>query len=378
MSKVIIDSSTIFSFNGLVSGWLEVSRLNHNDRSKDACEIIENVIEALLLYDEVCFDNDTMEHDLHIRGQFSLVELPYCSLIKSKLGTLGEYEDILTNMNIAPNKINDIALTVESDWESFMDPHGNFGCTILKPEDVYYDQLCREFVNKYSSAMTSNDELIDRMVFYSIIRFLYYQRLCAYNDAELVIHPNRGIISLSLSDYKKLFTSSIFKNFESAANTQCYRFSRWLPVNFNTFRLPLVANYVMKNVDWNDHENFLETIVRLRNYPEIKDFREGLNEMLSLIASDDVSGISKLIQDLDIAVNYWSKYLHGFPNTHERIVTLGQTNFNVGLNMGVASIGIGQSSTIECSKLVDNNTSTSSKMLTFIHDTIKCSLKKSI
>lgn len=100
--------------------------------------------------------------------------------------------------------------------------------------------------------------------------------------------------------------------------------------------------------------------------------------MLSLIASDDVSGISKLIQDLDIAVNYWSKYLHGFPNTHERIVTLGQTNFNVGLNMGVASIGIGQSSTIECSKLVDNNTSTSSKMLTFIHDTIKCSLKKSI
>ncbi len=374
MSKVIIDSSTVHSFTGLVSSRLNICRLNHEDGSKDACEIIENVIEALLLYDEVCFDKDTMEHDLYDRGIFPFEELPHCSLVKSELGTLNEYEDILKGLNIPNGKIHDIARMIESDWESFMDPHGNFGCTILKPEDVYYNQLCREFINKYSLAMTSNDELIDRMVFYSIIRFLYYKRLCAYNDAELVIHPNRGIISLSFSDYKKLFTSLIFKNFESAANIQSYRFSRWLPINFNTLRLPLVANYVMNNVDWNNNENFLETIVKLRNYPEIKDFREGLNEMLSLIEYNDVSGISKLIQDLEIAVNYWSKYLHGFPNTHERIVTLGQPSFNVGLNLGVASLGYGYNSMHETTELVNKNAPTSSKLLTFIHDTLKYSI----
>lgn len=130
----------------------------------------------------------------------------------------------------------------------------------------------------------------------------------------------------------------------------------------------------MNNVDWNNNENFLETIVKLRNYPEIKDFREGLNEMLSLIEYNDVSGISKLIQDLEIAVNYWSKYLHGFPNTHERIVTLGQPSFNVGLNLGVASLGYGYNSMHETTELVNKNAPTSSKLLTFIHDTLKYSI----
>ena len=375
MSKVIIDSSTVHSFTGLVSSRLNICRLNHEDRSKDACEIIENVIEALLLYDEVCFDKDTMEHDLHDRGIFPLEELPHCSLVKSELGTLNEYKDILKGLNILNDKIHDIARMIESDWESFMDPHGNFGCARLNPEDVYYDRLCREFIDRFSSSLTSNDELIDRMVFYSIIRFLYYQRLCLYNDAELVIHPNRGIIALSLSSYKKLFTSQIFTNFESVANKQNYRFSRWLPINFNAIRLPLVANYVMKGADWRNPDKILETIAKLRDYPEIKDFRNGLNEILYMIGTNDVSGISKIIQDLDIAVNYWSKYLHGIPNTYERIVTLGQQNISAGLNIGVVSLGIGHNSILETTESIDKNAPTSSKLLTFIHDTLKCSIR---
>lgn len=382
MSKIIIDSSTIYSFSGLVSSNINFKRINHEDWSKDACEILENVIEALLLYDEVCFDKDTIEYGLNGVRELSLLKLPQCSLIESKYGTLGEYQSILESLKITDEKISEIARLIDFDWESFVDPHGNFGCIILNPADAYYDKLCNEFITKYSGALEPHDEFIDRMVFYSIIRFLYYQRLCNYNNAELVIHPNRGILSLCLSGYKRLFQSSrIFKNFESIAYRQNYRFSRWLPIDFNTLRLPLVANYVMKKVDMHNMDSFLETITKLREIPEIKTFREGLSELLHHIkenTTQDISGVSdvsKIIHDLDEAVEYWSKHLHGFPNTHQRIITIGQTTYSVNGNLGIASICYGGSINIETIQLIDENSSTSLKLLTFIHDTLRSSIK---
>lgn len=371
MSKVIIDSSSIYNFVRLIRQF-DIRRICTYSHVKvsDALDLIENIIEAYLLYDEIYLDKDSIQSESHYYDGLPLLKLPYNSLVCGDQDTLLEYADILRCIKIKEEQIKDIAHHVEYDWESFEDAHGNIGFSILKPQDFYYNLICNQFIEKYSSALKSSAIDIDRTVFYNIIRYLYYIRLSHKYNANLILHPNRGIFALAFSQYKKLFDShNIIQNFEPCIDSLQYRFNNWMTIRHNIIRIPLVANYVISKLKHSSPEAIFDCINEIRESDEAKAFRSGLNEFIAIYNSNK-SDFSRIIDELNTAVELWSRRIDIMPNQKERIITLSEANINVSINLGLVSIGTNapQRNIIITE---DGNHPTTSKLLCFIHNTLK-------
>lgn len=371
MSKIIIDSSSIYNFVRLIRQF-DIRRMYFDTRpwTSDAMELIENIIEAFLLYDEVCFDKDSIESEIYYYENLPILDLQFCSLVSTRMGTLSEYSNILTNLNLKNEQVAKISRQIEYDWESFVDAHGNVRFFNLNPQDDYYNTMCNQFIRRYSDAFKSNKMDIDQTVFYNIIRYLYYLRLSIENEANLAIHPNRGIFALAFSNYKPFFESrSIINNFKKCIDSLQYRFNRWMPINRNIIRIPLVANYVISQLEQSSPSALFDLIQEIRETKEAKAFRSGLNEFISIYYTNK-SDFSRIIDELNDAVDLWSKRIDIIPNQRERIITLSEGNISIALNLGIVSLGT--NAPIRSITTTDDcNHQTSSKLLCFIHNTIK-------
>lgn len=381
MSKIIIDSSTIHSFQHLLERFSPMnSKLFKYSMGQAIYDIYENVLEALILYDEVLFDSESIGDDIWKYGIIDLSLLPFCSRVTSEECSRVEYKRILDSIHIASSQLDSLPYGVNFHWESLLDPHGNIGFSSPMRWDPEYEKLCNEFIlNNVINDSLNNDD-IHRIIYYGIVRFLYYQKLSSLYNASLVIHPNRGIIALALSEHRRLFNSSVlFKKFEKVGKAQQYRFSEYMPITFNTIRLPLVTNFVFNKIDWRKTETFADAIINVRNMPEVKDFRQGLDELTALLLRTDKDStveLSHIFNDLNIAIDCWSKRLDVSPNTKTRVATIGATTLSFNVNAGIAGFNVGQSHNQESYIKEDENHPITSKMLTFIHTTICNSIQR--
>lgn len=201
MSRVLIDTSTIINFEKLSYSIESFSNPNaiiqRHPLDVLLVDLIENVIEAFLFYDEIILDERSISQSLGYNAWRSLFERPYCKFISTTEREEERiYTEIISKFKLTSNKLSSLAHSIPSDWAPFYDYHDNLSIKgFIRNEAVIGSRYTASLYSciKYLQNKQLKEHLtyIPNQIIYEIIRYLYYNHLQKQEEAQLVIHPCR-------------------------------------------------------------------------------------------------------------------------------------------------------------------------------------------
>lgn len=190
----------------------------------------------------------------------------------------------------------DRAFRPSTRWQDLQD--------VMESEDLWRLQKTLEqaFISNGSTVPFSG------AAFVAIVRSLYYLCLQESTRSSLLLDPYKGLETLEGNDIRgharcilDLFDHEVAEAFRE-------RKRRWLGGLSRSLRLPLLEEYI-----WNEAKrrgwSIGRVILWMRQSPEVRLFRSGLNQLQDALDSNDVTQLDAIFADLDAAAATWSKQL---------------------------------------------------------------------
>lgn len=231
MPQVILDTSSLTNFIEF-SYRFDYSKIENSSqyfyRLFPILEMVENVVETLILYDDVFIDELSLKDTIFRKEYEFLEKQANCHFLQlNQQQTESLYQRIFQKMNLNADKIGRIIDMTAAEHQRFTDLHGNFAMRdkhFYNPDNYsypYYGRFFEDFKQMLqhkelltATIFTCNSTHIE-LAFYHIVRYLYYLELQALKSTELVLHPNRNYLIQSFSEFKRLYTNQIIGEYES-------------------------------------------------------------------------------------------------------------------------------------------------------------------
>ena len=333
MTKVIFDTSSLvrfidFSYRFDYSKLEEPPRLF--ERMFPVLEIVENAIEAFILYDDIYIDESSLRSTGFVEDYNRLEELDNCHFLKlDEQQAESIYQKIFSKLNLDVNIVSSILSMSESEHNMFTDAHNNFslyGTEYFYPDYYpycYYGKCLENFKTRLKCMdrfqKSSNEGIDIDLPFYHIVRYLYYIELQQLHSSELVLHPNRNYLVQFFSGYKRLYTNKIVEKYEPLRIKLHKRESEWLGTGDNSLLIPMVASYVLSRCK--QQEDLFKVINEVRN-SKAQLFRKGLSELVTIIAQHNQGEIDEILVSLEEARMRWDKKLKNHPTMRTKCISL--------------------------------------------------------
>lgn len=357
MSRVLIDTSTIINFEKLSHSIQSFSNPNaiikRHPLDVLLIDLIENVVEAFLFYDEILLDERSISQSLRYNDWKDLFERPYCKFISTTEQKEERiYTEIISKFEVSPSNLSYLVNSIPSDWAPFYDAHNNLSIKgFIRNEAVIgsrysaYLYSCIEYIQ--SKQLEEHLTNVPNQIIYEIIRYLYYIHLQKQENAQLIIHPCRDAIPVIMD-----IDENPFKNFLSNTNKiwsdrireRCDYMSGVLPI-------PFIASYILSKTK--SVENLFDVIEDVRNSKEAVNFRRALNDIINYVALHDERLLNKIQHEFKKTLLNWEDNLNIVPGY--RFKSLNILRPLVSFEVDIPYIG---------GNKVANN------IMTFIHKTI--------
>lgn len=317
MSRVLIDTSTIINFEKLSHTIESFSNPNAIIQRYPLdvllVDLIENVIEAFLFYDEIILDERSINQSLRYNASRRLFERPYCKFIStSEQEEERIYTEIISKFEVSPSYLSSLVHSIPSDWAPFYDAHDNLSIKgFIRNEAVIgsrysaYLYSCIEYIQ--SKQLEEHLTNIPNQIIYEIIRYLYYIHLQKQENAQLIIHPCRDAIPIIMDVAEnpfKNFLSNTNKLWSDKIRERCEYMPDVLPI-------PFIASYVLsktKSVD-----SLFDVIEDVRNSKEAVNFRRALNDLINYVDLHDERHLNKVQHEFKETLLNWEDNLNIVP-----------------------------------------------------------------
>ncbi len=358
MSRVLIDTSTIINFEKLSIDIANFSNPNaiiqQHPLDIMLIDLIENVIEAFLFYDEIIIDERSIKQSLGYNvSNLELFDKPYCRFLQTSESEEEKiYTDIISSFGLSSAMVSSIAHSIPNDWASFYDPHNNLTLKgFIRNEEVigsYYSAYITSFIDSIQREQAINNiEKIPSKVIYEIVRYLYYIYLQKREEAQLMIHPCRDALpSIMDIDYHR-FDWLLSKPNQIWNDKVKERYG----VMPNTLPVPFIAAYILsKTKSFNDFVGVLEEV---RSSKEAVNFRKAFNNLILFDKNNDESKIERIRREFKETILNWEDNLNIVPGYRCKTITI--TCPFVSFDVDIPYIG---------------GDKTARNLLTFIHKTM--------
>lgn len=327
MSKVIIDTSSIINFDKLFPSLNSFRDLDGIIRKHPLnvilVDLIENIIESLLFYDEILLDEYSIRNSVGGHLAMPLDKLPYCKFIEnSTYEEESVYEKILEHFGLSPSSISTIAHRIPSDWASFFDPHDNMSIKgFVGGEDAYgsfYSTQIGYFIDNVKKRMGEHCiEEVPNKILYEIVRYLYYVYLQNKEKAHLVVHPSREDIPVALGRYNHSF-DWLFKSPDKRLQGRLD--NRICNLTENSIPIPFIAAYVLRRS--HSSEGIFDIIEDLRNSKEGRSFRKSFNRVIDLTVNYNIGELSTIKKEFEETLLNWEDNLNIVPGYWSKKITI--------------------------------------------------------
>jgi hypothetical protein len=365
MTKVILDTTTILDFARFLNLFAS-SNFQHVkidiQKNIEIMESIENIIEALILYDEVLIDGKSFFFNYKDENLVLSNFTNACSFIEltdeqeesiyKKISTKlkeGNFIDYIKRDNFFDYTFKDYP-QLRDAYEA---DHDNFWYESFYK--VYHNDFLLGLKNGNFMEIYNQSNPTIKQFFYHLIRCFYYHELQITNSSQLVINPKRFELAQTFFGHKKIYTNNIIEIFDNEVRKKLYsKEKRWLGEGNDSLLMPMVTSYVFNMCkSW---EDLYKVIIEVKNSKEAVLFRNGLSELIKAVKDEDLVTINDTLSSLDDAAIKWNKNLKCKPLIKHRTISLSIPMIG----------GIGTDISIPYSW--GNNIS--SKLLTFIHKMI--------
>lgn len=358
MSRVLIDTSTIVNFEKLSVGINSFSNPNaiiqRHPLDVMLVDLIENVIEAFLFYDEVILDERSINQALGYKiSNMELFDKPYCKFIPtSECEEEKIYTDIISSFGLSSSMVSSIAHSIPKDWASFYDPHDNLTLKgFIQNEEVigsYYSAYIASFIDSIQKEQAANNiNQIPSKIIYEIVRYLYYIYLQKKEDAQLMIHPCRDVLPSILDVNYHRFDWVLSKPNQIWNDKVSERYG----VMPNMLPVPFIAAYVLSKTK--SFKDFIAVLEEVRNSKEAINFRKAFNNLILFDKNNEDGKIERIRREYKETILNWEDNLNIVPGYRYKSITI--TCPFVSFNIDVPYIG------------GDKN---ARNLLTFIHKTM--------
>lgn len=357
MSRVLIDTSTIINFEKLSIGIANFSNPNaiiqRHPLDVMLVDIIENVIEAFLFYDEIILDAKSLNPVIGTNIWRQLDERPYCKFISIPESEEEKvYTQIISKFDVSPNNLVSLVNAIPQDWAPFFDSHDNLSLKgFIRNEEVIgsyytaYAHSCIELIQKRQ--LDKHLVSIPKQVTCEIVRYLYYIYLQNRENAHLIIHPCRDVIPIMMDVNENPFNdflSESNKIWGGRIRERCNAMPDLLPI-------PFIASYILSRTS--SFEELFEVIEDVRNSKEAIKFRQAYNELISYVKNNDEKNLERIRVEFRDTLLNWEDNLNIVPGY--RFKSLNIANPLVGFDMDIPYIG---------------GNKTARNLMTFIHKSI--------
>lgn len=358
MSRVLIDTSTIVNFEKLSFCIDRFSNPNaiiqRHPIDVMLVDLIENVIEAFLFYDEIILDERSIKQSLGAHAyNMELFDKPYCRFIPSSESEEEKiYTDIISSFGLTSAMVSSVVHSIPNDWAPFYDQHSNLSLKgFIKNEGItdssYSDYVSSIIDSIQRKQFVNNIDQESSKIIYEIVRYLYYIYLQKREDAQLMIHPCRDVLpsKMDINHYRLDWVLSMPNQIWNDKVKERYG------VMPNMLPVPFIAAYVLsKTKSFNEFVAVLEDV---RNSKEAVNFRKAFNNLIQFDENNDDGKIERIRREFKEAILNWEDNLNIVPGYRYKTITI--TCPFVSFDVDVPYIG---------------GDKTSRKLLTFIHKTM--------
>lgn len=326
MSRVLIDTSSIINFVKLSYSIDQFSNPNaiikRHPLDVILVDLIENIIEAFIFYDEILLDERSISQSLNNDTWVQMFERPYSKLIStSACNEKRIYTEIISKFELNNTNLSSIVHSIPNDWAPFFDSHANLSIKgFIQNEEVigsYYTQnlhSCIEFIKKKQVEKYISE--IPKQIIYEIVRYLYYVYLQRQENAQLIIHPCRANIPIMLDVYNnpfKTFLSNANKIWGNRVHDIYNNHSDILPI-------PFIASYILNKTK--SVENLFDVIEEVRNSKEAVKFRKAFNNLIQYVEKNDVSNLEKIQNEFRETLLNWEDNLNIVPGYRSKTINI--------------------------------------------------------
>lgn len=348
MPNIVLDTSTLINFIDF-SYRFDYSAIEKSphlfERMFPVLEIVENAIEAFILYDDVYVDESSLKNTIFIEDYIRLEKIENCHLLKlNGEQTESIYRKIFGKLNIDKEQIGKILSMTETEHRMFMDAHSNFslhGVKYFYP-DIYPYGYYGKFLEEFKKGLSQTDRKFKfciggtdaNLSFYHIIRYLYYLELQQMLSSELVLHPNRCYLSRFFSEYKRIYTNKIIEQYEPLRMNLYKRECKFMDEGDNSLLIPMVASYVLNRCK--QREDLFKIINEVRNSKEAQLFRKGLSELVKIVEQKKNGEIDEILTSLEEARLKWDENLNSHPTMRKKCISLSiPVVSGIGMNIDI-------------------------------------------
>lgn len=328
MSSVIIDTSSIINFEKLFPGICNYADINGIVKRCPLdivlIDLIENIIEALIFYDEIIIDKDAIIRCLGRDISMPLSELSYCKYIdSSKYPEEQVYWEIIQKFGLTPQSVSIIANNIPTDWVPFFDHHDNLSVKgFIYYEEAVYGTYYSCYVEEFLDSIYMNDgenslKSIPKKIVYEIVRYLYYIYLQSKEKAQLVIHPSRDIIPQVMGLDNHLFDWVAKDTNQRLDNRLNNRISNLMQ---NALPIPFIASYILRRSK--TPYDLFNIIDKVRNSKEAKRFRKAFNKLITIVKDNDISSLNDVKEEFNETILNWEENLNIIPGYRSKELTI--------------------------------------------------------
>ena len=326
MSRVIIDTSTIVNFEKLspiITAFTNPNAIiKKNVLNVMLIDVIENVIEALLFYDEILLDERSIEQSFGYRNCTRLFDKPYCKFISINDSEEEQiYTNIISSFDISPANVSSIAKSIPTDWASFEDMHGNISTySFIRNESYigsYYSTCLSSLINDIQSKQVAEHiKSIPRQAIYEIVRYLFYIHIQRRENAHLIIHPCRDTLPNILGghNYSLDWLTNKMGEVDKIWQDRCRELCQ------NMIPLPFIASYVLRRTT--SIEQFFDIIDEIRSSKEAVDFRKALQVLVTLNKNFEISRLENIKAEFKRALSNWENNLNIVPGFRSKVISI--------------------------------------------------------